>query len=351
MCLNALAQVMTFSTIEMTVRMRSKEMARFYPLEHEEWLEVSKELNLSELNVLYYIRTLDPYGNGIKVSANAIALKLGINRSTASRALKSLDAKGYIDLEIVMANVSIKGKGLLHTRNDVAPTQQEEVLHPCNDVAPTQQEEVLHPHNMQCADATSSASMQQATAESIAINESCDPKISKISLDLLERSDQDNFLNFDNSEAALSAVENFEISLDEAIAEIQEAISQNLVPDEIAFEAKTLEEPINPIDGQFSRAAVEEFVLKSLKSRPRDRKAYFSKFKPADWQKWELELRTSVSPKRDALIENLHLLENSIRLAISSKDFDFARAKIENLKATHPDLAKQLETKFFGGAA
>ncbi len=59
------------------------------------------------------------------------------------------------------------------------------------------------------------------TAESIAITESCDPKISKISLDLLERSDQDDFLNLENSEAALSAVENSDISLDEAIAEIQ----------------------------------------------------------------------------------------------------------------------------------
>ena len=324
-------------------------MARFYPLEHEEWLQVSKDLNLSELNVLYYIRTLDPYGNGIKVSANAIALKLGINRSTASRALKSLDAKGYIDLEIVMANVSIKGKGLLHTRNDVAPTQQEEVLHPCNDVAPTQH--AVHPHNMQCADATSIASMQQATAETFDMTESCDPKISKISLDLLERLDRDDFLNFENSEAARSAVENSDISLDEAISEIQEAISKKLVPDEIAIDVKTPEEPITPIDGQFSRAAVEEFVLKSLKSRPRDRKAYFAKFKPADWQKWELELRTSVAPKREPLIENLHLLENSIRLAIADKNIDFARAKIENLKATHPDLALQLETKFFGGAA
>jgi hypothetical protein len=349
MCLTALAQVMTFSTIAMTALMRSKEMARFYPLEHEEWLQVSKDLNLSELNVLYYIRTLDPYGNGIKVSANAIALKLGINRSTSSRALKSLDAKGYIDLEIVMANVSIKGKGLLHTRNDVAPTQQEEVLHPCNDVAPTQH--ALHPCNELCADATSCASMQHSMAETIDMTESCDPKISKISLDQLERSDQDDFLNFENSEAALSAAENSEISLDEAISEIQEAISKKLVPDEIAIDVKTPEEPITPIDGQFSRAAVETFVLKNLKSRPRDRKAYFAKFKPADWQKWELELRASVSTKRDALTENLHLLENSIRLAIADKNIDFARAKIENLKATHPDLAKQLETKFFGGAA
>jgi hypothetical protein len=79
------------------------------------------------------------------------------------------------------------------------------------------------------------------------------------------------------------------------------------VPDEIAIDVKTNEEPITPIDGQFSRAAVEEFVLKNLKSPPRDRKAYFAKFKPADWQKWELELRASVAPKQEPLIENLHL--------------------------------------------
>lgn len=103
---------------------------KFYPLEHNEWLDACKQLTPSEKDVLYYIRTLDPYSKGIKINASEIGDRLGVNRSTVSRALKTLDVKGFIDLEILMANVVIKSGGALRERNSVAATQQNDVAAP-----------------------------------------------------------------------------------------------------------------------------------------------------------------------------------------------------------------------------
>ena len=88
-------------------------MKKFYPLDHEEWLNACKMLTSGEKDVLYYIRTLDPYSKGVKIDSSEIAEKLGVHRTTVSRSLKTLDVKGFIDLEILMCNVVIKSKGAL----------------------------------------------------------------------------------------------------------------------------------------------------------------------------------------------------------------------------------------------
>jgi hypothetical protein len=56
--------------------------------------------------VLYFVRTLDPYGDGLDISIAEIARQLStdkrtVHRSTVSRALKELDAKGFIDMELL----------------------------------------------------------------------------------------------------------------------------------------------------------------------------------------------------------------------------------------------------------
>lgn len=80
-------------------------LAKFYPLDRAEWLRACHELTPSELNVIYFIRTLDPDGNGIRVNSAAIAQQLStpkhkVHRQTVSRALKSLVDKGFIDPNI-----------------------------------------------------------------------------------------------------------------------------------------------------------------------------------------------------------------------------------------------------------
>jgi Fe2+ or Zn2+ uptake regulation protein len=89
---------------------------KFYPLQHDEWVRACQELTPSQRDVLYFIRTLDPYGNGIKITAAEIARQLStgrktVHRQTISRALKELDAKGFIDIELVEVRVKIKPKG------------------------------------------------------------------------------------------------------------------------------------------------------------------------------------------------------------------------------------------------
>jgi hypothetical protein len=93
---------------------------KFYPLQHQEWVKACRELTSGARDTLYYIRTTDPYSNGIELTAAAIAKELGVNRSTISRAMKELDSKGFIEMEIISAKVAVTGKGLL----DVYQMQQ-----------------------------------------------------------------------------------------------------------------------------------------------------------------------------------------------------------------------------------
>ncbi|MBD1855500.1 MULTISPECIES: MarR family transcriptional regulator [Leptolyngbya] len=80
-----------------------------YRLTNEEWLEVSQELKLAELRVLFHLRTLDPFGDralNLKVIDIAEATKL--QKGTVSKALKVLSDKGFIDLEMVTVRIHVK---------------------------------------------------------------------------------------------------------------------------------------------------------------------------------------------------------------------------------------------------
>ncbi len=93
-----------------------KVQGKFYPLQHEEWLRACRELTPAQRDVLYFIRTLDPYGNGVELSAAEIARQLSaperkVHRQTVSRALKELDVKRFIELELLTVKVTVKPKG------------------------------------------------------------------------------------------------------------------------------------------------------------------------------------------------------------------------------------------------
>ncbi len=95
----------------------SRIQGKFYPLQHEEWLKACRELTPAQKDVLYYIRTLDPYGDGVELSVSGIARQLStedkeVHRSTVSRALKALDEKGFVDLELLKVKVKILAGGL-----------------------------------------------------------------------------------------------------------------------------------------------------------------------------------------------------------------------------------------------
>ena len=110
---------------------QTKIQGKFYPLQHDEWLRACHELTPSQRDVLYFIRTLDPYGEGLEFSIADIARQLSTNnktvhRSTVSRALKELDAKGFIDLELLKVKVNIRAKGIhCCAQTTVLPTDNE----------------------------------------------------------------------------------------------------------------------------------------------------------------------------------------------------------------------------------
>ncbi|HEY9615157.1 helix-turn-helix domain-containing protein [Allocoleopsis sp.] len=105
---------------------KTKIQGKFYPLQHDEWLRACRELTPAQRDVLYFVRTLDPYGDGLDISIAEIARQLStdkktVHRSTVSRALKELDAKGFIDMELLMVKLNIKAKGV-HCCESVAYT-------------------------------------------------------------------------------------------------------------------------------------------------------------------------------------------------------------------------------------
>jgi hypothetical protein len=107
---------------------QTKIQGKFYPLQHQEWLRACQELKPSERDVLYYLRTVDPYDNGIKINCAEVARQLStenktVHRQTVSRALKALDRKGFIDLELIQVDVKVNPKGYWYVEKDepVAP--------------------------------------------------------------------------------------------------------------------------------------------------------------------------------------------------------------------------------------
>lgn len=85
----------------------------FYRLTNEEWLMVNEDLKPSEIRVLYHLRTLDPFGDKVlELKVVDIAAQTKLQKGTVSKALKTLDSKGYIDIEITALRVrltSMKG--------------------------------------------------------------------------------------------------------------------------------------------------------------------------------------------------------------------------------------------------
>lgn len=157
---------------------RPKIEDKFYPLQRDEWVDACKKLSSGARDVLYYIRTADPYSNGTELTASAIAKDLGCNRSTVSRALKELDAKGYIDMEILVARVRLIGKGLLYVA-DLQPG--------CNSAeAVAKMQQGVQIHNTLGEIATPSAVLQQPSSETVAAKEFQTSKTLKTYSDLLK---------------------------------------------------------------------------------------------------------------------------------------------------------------------
>lgn len=82
-----------------------------YRLTNEEWIQAVRSLTPSQRDILYYLRTLDPFGDrALDIGVREIAKILGYNPGTVSRALKALDNEGYIELDLLRVRVRIKSR-------------------------------------------------------------------------------------------------------------------------------------------------------------------------------------------------------------------------------------------------
>jgi hypothetical protein len=175
---------------------------KFYRLQSDEWLEAVKQLTHAELKILYYIRSLDPFDKGISLTPVEIAQDLyteksKMHRSTVSRALKSLDSKGFIQMELIQAQIKVNPKGFLSQTNigDVAVTQPS-----CAQTTTVVTPQPSVPeHNLECSQATECAHRQQLKAETNSEQRFQTPKISKTYIDFkdsLSENESENFFRF-----------------------------------------------------------------------------------------------------------------------------------------------------------
>ena len=98
-----------------------------YRLTNEEWVQAVRTLTESQKDVLFYLRTLDPFGDReLDIGVRELGRILDYSHSAISRALTALKAKGYIDLEMIRVRVKIKDsckdKESLHQSTSGAPT-------------------------------------------------------------------------------------------------------------------------------------------------------------------------------------------------------------------------------------
>ena len=80
----------------------------FYRLIHNEWVETVKNLTGAEIKVLYYLRSLDPFGDRhLEYSITEMAKELNISKGAASKAVKKLDQIGLINAQISKVKIKI----------------------------------------------------------------------------------------------------------------------------------------------------------------------------------------------------------------------------------------------------
>lgn len=93
-----------------------------YRLTTEEWLSASQSLNKAELTILYYLRTLTPWGDRhLDLKVVDIAKSCHMAKGTASKALHRLGELGWIDLEMVTVRIKLNSSVKFPTGNLVSP--------------------------------------------------------------------------------------------------------------------------------------------------------------------------------------------------------------------------------------
>ncbi len=96
-----------------------KVQGKFYPLQHQEFLQLNQILTQSELSIYLWLKTNDPFGGKlIEADTQKIAEDLGISRRTAQRALSKLQQESLIELVISKFKYRLKSKSATNSKNN-----------------------------------------------------------------------------------------------------------------------------------------------------------------------------------------------------------------------------------------
>lgn len=300
----------------------------FYSLRPEVVKSIAKHgMSKAESKLFYYLLQLDPFGDRpIKVKVAEILLATGIGKTAYHQAIAKFEQLGWFDFkhtDVYISNLSCVRKSAKanrkfgKTEKQSAKTDSRFGKTEFRDTESAQGEEPFSPHT-----------------DLIPIHN--DPDL-----------DDEIFEDSENSE----------ISEEETLATLQanlDAENCDLRPDQDGELTNTPEEVVTAINGDPCRRKLEDFILRSLQVSPQNRAAYFARFKPEDWQKWEIRFKPSSSPPvayRDPVAEDPWRIENAIASMVKCRDFDSVRDRLSYLQSTNPDLAKKLREKYLGGAA
>ncbi len=84
---------------------------KFYPLQHEELINLNKRLTASELSVYLWLKTNEPFGDKlVEADTKTIAIDLNISRRSVQRALVKLRKEKLIDLVITKFHYRVRSK-------------------------------------------------------------------------------------------------------------------------------------------------------------------------------------------------------------------------------------------------
>ncbi len=85
---------------------QTKIAGKFYPLQHEELIDLNQRLTASELAVYLWLKTNDPFGDrAVEADTKVIAEELSISRRSVQRALAKLQKEKLISPAITIREI------------------------------------------------------------------------------------------------------------------------------------------------------------------------------------------------------------------------------------------------------
>ncbi|MEA5489299.1 MULTISPECIES: hypothetical protein [Pseudanabaena] len=306
-------------------------------------------LTASEWKIWSYLVEVDPWGDRYEeVETLAVMSVCDVSKATYYRAIAKFQDGKIFDFQDKGFNVrNLHGVRSLKNEKTVAEMRQTDKIS----------------DSQNCEN---SLKNEKTVAEMRQLSQNCENRVSKVSCSNgsgtpqissedpkdPDQIDQDESFNFENANP-----ENLEISEQDALALIQANLDRDekcdLKPVKGIDLINTPEKVANPISGDPFRRALEDFIISFLKIEISDEKrpAYFKRFKPEDWDKWQTKYKAANSPpvkveQRDPVAEDPWRVENAIASMVMCKDFQSVENRLAIVEKTNPILATQLREKY-----